>query len=138
VVGNFDGADVDDAELPVLAPVELRAVDGVAPAGITNVSPGWMTLVRCSEFARSNADKRTPWRHAMPARLSPSRTVIVVSLVVAAVVRADRAPSGGAADATPPKIGSATVSATAVGRRMRAVRFTDGPSTHQPSTFTSS
>ena len=104
-----------------------------APAGITRVWPGWMTLVSSSELARSNADRRTPWRHARPARLSPSRTVIVVSTVV--VVPDVELPVG-AAEATPPNSGRATAMATPAARMIRAVRVMPSPSARQPSTFT--
>ncbi len=103
-----------------------------APTGITSVWPGWITLVNWSELARRSSDNRTPWRHARPARLSPSRTVTVVSAVV--LVSAVAAPEGAAA-ATPSKSGRATESATPVARMIRAVRFMPGPSARDRSTL---
>jgi hypothetical protein len=101
----------------------------VAPAGMTRVWPGWMTLDDFNEFARNSADGRTPYRQAMPASESPERTVIVVSTVV--VVSCD-----GAAAATLPKTGTRTESDMAVARMIRAVRFTADPSAPSPQTLT--
>jgi hypothetical protein len=126
VVGEVTPLVLETAVLDVAVVVRT-----VAPAGMTRVWPGWMTLEACNEFARSSADNRTPCRQARPASESPERTVIVVSTVV--VVLCD-----GAAVATPPETGRRTVSETPVARMIRAVRFTAGPSARPQRTLTPS
>ena len=103
----------DDADQPD----ETDAVDGAAPVGSTRVSPGWMTLVIANEFARSSADRATLWRQAIPARLSPARTVIVVESA-----------EDGAASAPPTAIGAVSASVTPVARKSRFIRVTSSPS----------
>ena len=51
---------VADVEPPLVDDAGFEAAGIVAPAGITSVSPGWITVATVIELACSNAARRTP------------------------------------------------------------------------------
>jgi hypothetical protein len=125
-----DGADAVVAAGTVGAETDGAGTGVEAPAGMTSVSPGRITLVTVIELARSNAESRTPNRAAIPERLSPDFTVAVVAAVAGA--------GAGAAWAIAPPIGRAIRSAVDVARTSRVVRVTPSPSVALDRTLTHS